>query len=118
MENLKYILDNGLFPDAEYIKGNQDVYAAIISWMEYKDSKKPKSQNHYANEKSICALLKQFVKYAKENGSPSVQGLVDKSLSGNYVGIVWDYREKKTESQGYQKTQYDFAALQKMIQEG
>ena len=93
VDNLKHILNNGLFEDTEYLKNNQDVYEAIKTWMEYKDSRKPKSQNHYVSETSMCVLLKQFVKFAKEHGSWTVQGLVEKSLSGNYVGIVWDYKE-------------------------
>lgn len=93
LENLKHILNENLFEDTEYLNNNRDVYEAIKTWMEYKDSRKPKSQNHYVSEASMCVLLKQFVKFAKDHGSWTVQGLVEKSLSGNYVGICWDYKE-------------------------
>lgn len=99
-ENAKHILNNGLFSEWEYIKANSDLWEIIKAWMEYKDAKKPRSTNHYVNERSICTLLGKFVSSSKAYGVDAVVKIVDDSMGQGYTGIVWNWLEKKKISTG------------------
>ena len=95
VDNVKYILNNKLFDEWEYIKDNKGLWEVIKEWMEYKDERKPRKTHHYATEKGLLKLLRQFVNANKNYGVKSVKDVVDDSIAAEYTGIVWDWLEKK-----------------------
>jgi predicted phage replisome organizer len=99
IENVKYVLNNKLFADWEFIHNNQNLWQCIKNWMEYKDLKKPKSSNHYVNDVSIGTLLNKFVSNSKQYGVEAVVDIVNDAMSQCYQGIVWD-RIKPRQSTG------------------
>ena len=92
-KNLIYILNNNIYKDTSYFKDNIDLFNSIKEWMNYKDNKKPKSNNHYDTEMGICKLLSKIIKYSKEYGVQEVIDTIDESISNNYQGIVWSKLE-------------------------
>lgn len=99
--NYIYVLTN--YTDKEYIENNSDLNNCIKEWMEYKDSKKPKSSNHYDSELSIKKLLNTFVLKSQEFGISEVVEVVDFSISNNYQGIVWDRLNNKPTTKGKER---------------
>lgn len=99
IENVKYILNNKLYDDWEFIHSNQSLWQCIKNWMEYKDLKKPKSSNHYVNDVSISTLLNKFVNNSRQYGVDAVVDIVNDAMSQCYQGIVWD-RIKPRQSTG------------------
>ena len=97
IKNLLYILNNNIHKDTQYLKDNRDLYKSIKEWMEYKDLKKPQSQNHYSTEQGILKLLTMIISNAKEYGNEAVIKLIDESISNNYQGIIWDRISKTAE---------------------
>lgn len=91
-ENFKAVMNS--FSDSLYIQTNPRLYECILSWMEYKDEKKPKSSNHYDSERGIKMLLKKFVENDKKYGTSSIVSAVEESMSNNYQGILWDKLQK------------------------
>lgn len=94
IDNLKYILDNGIYKDYIYINNNIYMRQALFDWMEYKDSKKPRTSNHYDSEIGIKKFLTQCVKCVKEYGEEVFVALVNESIANNYVGIIFDKADK------------------------
>ena len=92
-KNLLYILNNNIHKDTQYLKDNMNLFNSIKEWMNYKDNKKPKSNNHYDTEMGICKLLSKIIKYSKEYGVHEVIDTIDESISNNYQGIVWSKLE-------------------------
>lgn len=89
LENVKHLLNHESYKDADYIREHKQLWESIKTWMEYKDAKKPRSSNHYANDKSITALLNKFVENCKAHGEQAVATAVDDTLAAGYQGIVW-----------------------------
>ena len=100
LENVKHVLNEKMFPEWEYIKAHPELYQNIKDWMEYKDARKPRSSNHYANGNSINQLLKKFVDNSKEYGVQAVINVVNDSIAQPYQGIVWDKIKKTSTSTG------------------
>lgn len=71
------------------ISNNSDFYNSVLMWMQYKDGKLPKAQNHYDSELSMTRLLNQMIRYADKFGLPAVRLAIDSAISANYMGIVW-----------------------------
>lgn len=94
--NVKYVLNNGLYEEWQYIKSNPELWEVIKRWMEFKDAKKPRSSNHYVNQDSICTLLGKFVKNSKEYGTQEVVRVVSDSIGEGYQGIVWKWLNDKS----------------------
>ena len=46
------------------ISSNSDFYNSVLMWMQHKDGKLPKAQNHYNSELSMTRLLNEFKKDA------------------------------------------------------
>lgn len=72
------------------ITNNVDLYNIVLMWMQYKDGKLPKTQNHYDSELSITRLLNQMIRYADKFGISAVGAAVDSAIAANYMGIVWN----------------------------
>lgn len=89
LDNAEHILNNG-YEKADYIQRHEALKDCIREWMQYKDAKKPRSSNHYANERSITALLNKFVENSEKYGERAVIDVVNDSLAAGYQGIIWD----------------------------
>ena len=100
VENVKYILNNKLFDEWEYIRDNKGLWEIIKEWMEYKDEQKPKSKHHYNTERGLHKLLNQFVKFHRIYGTDAIKEVVNDSIAQEYVGIVWDWLDKKKKKTG------------------
>ena len=118
-ENAYHIVTNNIFTDSEYLKQNQELWETVTEWLDYKDQKKPKADNHYDTEKGLCKLLKLFVDHAKEYGIETVKQVVEFTMANDYQGVVWDRCKKKADpkpaydaNKGLIKGHYDFAALE------
>lgn len=72
------------------ISSNSDFYNSVLMWMQHKDGKLPKAQNHYNSELSMTRLLNQMIRYADKFGVPAVCLAIDSAISANYMGIVWN----------------------------
>lgn len=115
VENVIHVLNSKEYSEWEYIYLNQELYVCIKEWMEYKDTKKPKKNNHYANQLSITKLLNKFVKSSKEYGVQAVVDVVNDSIAGSYMGIVWDWLQKKAQNKPKQDAKTRYAdALERM----
>ena len=81
-----------------YIVNHTELDDAVCLWMQYKDEKKPHSQNHYADT-GMVSLLKKIYKMALDYGVAPVIDPIEMSMGNNYQGIVWDRMQKQTKSQ-------------------
>lgn len=90
VENVKHFLNFEQYDEAGYIKERPKLWECIKKWMDYKDGRKPRPANHYANGSSISTLLNKFVRCCKESGEDAVINAVDESIGACYQGIVWD----------------------------
>ena len=115
LENTLHVLNSKEYSEWEYILANPDLYQSIKEWMTYKDAKKPKRNNHYANQLSITKLLNKFVKSSKEYGVQAVVDVVNDSIAGSYMGIVWDWVPKRAETKPKQEAKSRYAdAIERM----
>lgn len=89
-ENLTAYLNSGEYPNTQTFKDNPKLYEVVKEWMIYKDARKPKSSNHYANENSMKIFLNRVVSRVSESGVDAVIGIIEDSMSNNYAGITWD----------------------------
>lgn len=72
------------------ISSNSDFYNSVLMWMQHKDGKLPKAQNHYNSELSMTRLLNQMIRYADKFGITAVRLAIDSAISANYMGIIWN----------------------------
>ena len=89
VENYKYLIESGC-EYSEIIKQDFGLAECIGDWMEYKDARKPKNSNHYANEKSMMTLIKKIITSCDIYGTPTVIILIEECMASNYQGIIWD----------------------------
>jgi hypothetical protein len=101
VENFKHLIESGC-EYSDRIKLDYGLADSIKDWMDYKDAKKPRNTNHYANEKSILSLMKKIIKNCDVYGVPAVIETIEESMGNNYQGIVWDKlsKGKATETKG------------------
>ena len=86
--NLDYLLDS--YPeDYKYITDNQELLEAVKDWMEYKDQKKPKTSNQYA-EKGMKGFLSKVIAQSEQYGIEAVVQVINDSIANNYQGVTWD----------------------------
>lgn len=109
--NYQYLINNDLYIDSIYIKGNPDLDRLIQDWMEYKDGCKPKSKNKYSSEQSMSKMLTIIVKHDKEYGTDAVRDAIDMSIANQWQGIYWDkieknWKQKKPFSQPKEKSKW------------
>ncbi len=100
IENLNHVLTNNLFETSETIVNDELLKGLLVEWMEYKDERKPKSTNRYGTEKGLKKFLNLFVKNYSEYGYDAIKHVVDKTISSNYAGLVWDWLEKNSQPGG------------------
>ena len=89
-DNLIAYLNSGEYPNTDVFKQHQGLYEAIKEWMEYKDARKPKSQNHYTNTTSMMKFLNKAVRCLDIASEDAVIEIINDSLGNNYQGITWD----------------------------
>lgn len=93
--NMKHLLEvGGDHEITDFYKRNIALKDCVIDWMEYKDARKPKNSNHYANDKSLLSLLKRIMTNCNTYGDVNVIDVIEESMSNNYQGIVWGKLEK------------------------
>lgn len=98
IENLNYILSDTDYVNSNYINNNIRLLEIIRGWMEYKDSKKPKTSNHYDTQQGMQKCLTQFVNADREFGTEEVCKAVDFTMGNNYQGVVWDKCKKNAKA--------------------
>lgn len=90
--NLNYLLDT-YEEEYRYITDNKELLDVIKGWMEYKDQKKPRTSNQYA-EKGMRGFLSKVISQSEQHGIQSVVEVINDSISNNYQGVTWDKIEK------------------------
>lgn len=91
--NLNILLDIYSI-DYKYILDNKELLDTVKEWMEYKDQKKPKTANQYA-EKGMKGFLSKVISQSKQYGIQSVVQIINDSIANNYQGVTWDRLDSK-----------------------
>ena len=99
LDNYRYLINNNIYKDSEYIKNKQELCQIIEDWMAYKDGRRPHSQNKYGSEMSMSKILTIIVNHDKEYGTAAVREAVDMSIANQWQGILWDKIEKRGKRQ-------------------
>lgn len=86
--NLNYLLDK-YSSNYKYIIDNKELIDAVREWMEYKDQKKPKTSNQYA-EKGMKGFLSKVISQSERYGIHDVVQVINDSIANNYQGVTWD----------------------------
>ena len=97
--NLNYILDN-YSEEYKYITDNKELLDAVKEWMEYKDQKKPKASNQYA-ENGMKRFLKKAIDESQKHGIENVVETISDSIANNYQGVTWDRLGSKKGNSSY-----------------
>lgn len=100
VDNAKHLIEDNIYKNTEWFIEHQELWQVVTDWFEYKDSRKPKSSNHYSNEKSISKLLNQIVKACNEYGTDAVIDIINRSMASCYSGIVWDWLKNNKKQVG------------------
>ena len=95
--NLNNLLDT-YKKEYRYIIENKELLDIVKEWMEYKDEKKPKTANQYA-EKGMKSFLGKVITYSEQYGNRAVVQVINDSISNNYQGVTWDRLEKMKNQQ-------------------
>lgn len=66
-----------------------DLNEKMKDWMKYKIERKESYK-----ETGLRSLLKQTIKYREQYGEKAVCDLIDKCMSSNWAGIIWERLEK------------------------
>ena len=86
--NLNILLDTYSI-DYKYILDNKELLDTVKEWMEYKDQKKPKTSNQYA-EKGMKGFLSKVISQSERYGIHDVVQVINDSIANNYQGVTWD----------------------------
>lgn len=86
--NLNYLLDK-YSSNYKYIIDNKELLDTVREWMEYKDQKKPKTSNQYA-EKGMKGFLSKVISQSERYGIHDVVQVINDSIANNYQGVTWD----------------------------
>lgn len=98
--NYLYIQGTSEDEYVNYINIHIELDNCVTSWMEYKDEKKPKTNNHYG-KKGMNTLLNKIYTQCLDYGIPEVIRVIEETISNNYQGITWDRLNKpKQNKQG------------------
>lgn len=87
-ENLIYIFNN----TEQYDRLKIEFKDAMLDWMEYKDERKPKKNNHYS-EKSLKTWLTQTINKASEVGITKVINQINNAISNQWQGCNFNLIE-------------------------
>lgn len=93
VNNYLYILND--YKDKDFITLNPELMSCLKNWFEYKDNKKPKSNNHYGTRLGMEMLLNKVVKNCSLFGINAVIETINDTIANNYQGIVWDWLQNK-----------------------
>ena len=91
--NLDYLLDK-YSSNYKYIIDNKELLDTVREWMEYKDQKKPKTANQYA-EKGMKGFLIKVISQSEQYGIEAVVQVINDSIANNYQGVTWDRLDSK-----------------------
>ena len=97
--NLNILLDTYSI-DYKYILDNKELLDTVREWMEYKDQKKPKASNQYA-ENGMKRFLKKVIDESKKHGIENVVETISDSIANNYQGVTWDRLGSKKGNSSY-----------------
>ena len=97
--NLNILLDTYSI-DYKYILDNKELLDTIKEWMEYKDQKKPKASNQYA-ENGMKGFLKKVIRESQKHGIENVIETISDSIANNYQGVTWDRLGSKKGNSSY-----------------
>ena len=86
--NLNYLLDK-YSSNYKIIMDNKELLDTVKEWMEYKDQKKPKTTNQYA-EKGMKGFLSKVIAQSEQYGIEAVVQVINDSIANNYQGVTWD----------------------------
>ena len=81
--------------DYKEITDDLELLNTIKDWMEYKDQKRPKKNNHYDTERGIRMFLNKVLSELKKYDTQTIIEVINESIANNYQGITWDKLEKK-----------------------
>lgn len=91
--NLNYLLDK-YSSNYKIIMDNKELLDTVKEWMEYKDQKKPKTTNQYA-EKGMKGFLSKVIAQSEQYGIETVVQVINDSIANNYQGVTWDRLDSK-----------------------
>lgn len=91
--NLNYLLDK-YSSNYKIIMDNKELLDTVKEWMEYKDQKKPKTANQYA-EKGMKGFLSKVIAQSEQYGIEAVVQVINDSIANNYQGVTWDRLDSK-----------------------
>ena len=94
------ILLNTYSIDYKYILDNKELLDTLKEWMEYKDQKKPKASNQYA-ENGMKRFLKKVIDESQKHGIENVVEIISDSIANNYQGVTWDRLGSKKGNSSY-----------------
>ena len=95
--NLNYLLDK-YSSNYKIIMDNKELLDTVKEWMEYKDQKKPKTTNQYA-EKGMKGFLSKVIAQSEQYGIEAVVQVINDSIANNYQGVTWDRLDKMKQQQ-------------------
>lgn len=96
--NYQHIKDTMRDEYIDYIVNHTELDECVTTWMKYKDERKPKSSNHYA-ETGLIQLLNKIYKQCLNHGINNVLNIIEESMSNNYQGIIWNQIKTQNNSQ-------------------
>ena len=91
--NLNYLLDK-YSSNYKIIMDNKELLDTVKEWKEYKDQKKPKTTNQYA-EKGMKGFLSKVIAQSEQYGIEAVVQVINDSIANNYQGVTWDRLDSK-----------------------
>lgn len=94
IDNLIYITTHSNYKYKDYISSNTELLGILKEWMEYKDSRTPKKENHYGTEMGMKKFLTITVEHDMEYGTEVLRKEFDKAIAQGWKGVVWDNVEK------------------------
>lgn len=94
IQNLNYLLENDLYKNAKYLKEHSELLSAVRDWMDAKDARTPKSNNHYT-EQGMKSILTEIIGKHKQYGDAAVCETINHTIANQWQGIVWDWMEKR-----------------------
>ena len=89
-ENLLHLLET----DPEYNNLKDDFKQAMIDWMEYKDERRPKKNNHYV-ESGMKRWITLTINNARSHGVKNVINQIDKAIASQWAGTNYDMLEER-----------------------
>ena len=94
IQNFIYITTHSNYKYKDYISSNKELLNILKEWMEYKDSKTPKKDNHYGTEMGMKKFLTITVEHDMDYGTEVLRKEFDKAIAQGWKGVIWDNVEK------------------------